>query len=31
MENKVLVISATELIEYLQPILEKIDKLESIV
>ena len=31
MENKVLVISAAELIEYLQPILEKIEKLESLL
>lgn len=29
MENKVLVISAAELIEYLQPILQKMEKMEA--
>ncbi len=31
MENKVLVISATELIEYLQPILVKMEKMEALL
>lgn len=29
MENKVLVISAVELVEYLQPILQKMEKMEA--
>ena len=31
MENKVLVISAAELIEYLQPILQKVEKMEALL
>jgi mannose/fructose-specific phosphotransferase system component IIA len=31
MENKVLVISASDLVEYLQPILQKMEKMEAIL
>lgn len=31
MDNKILVISSTELLEYLQPILQKMDKMEALL